>query len=268
MSVVQVTPCILTEKWSDFVEWSAGVFDMPVACRFDEQGWGRLSAPSPGVTVIDARHFESSANGKQTVVELEVGGIDSTLERAVARGARVLTEPMEVTDGGFHAAIETPQDIVLFLWEDRAVEEADTKVHQGPVNFTVARQIDASPEAVFEAATSAEHHEKFFVDDSTADFGKADVVTWTWDEYGDFDLHQLEFRPNEYVAFSWETDMGYHTRVQFAVSSNEKGARLAITESGWDADTRAQKVAFDHCEGWTQFLDNLRFYLEHGIERS
>jgi uncharacterized protein YndB with AHSA1/START domain/predicted enzyme related to lactoylglutathione lyase len=265
MTVLQMTPCVLTERWSEFIEWSARVFDMPVACRFDEQGWGRLSASSPGVTVIDAQHFAASAGSRQAVVELEVSGIEGAIKRAVELGARLLTEPTEVGDGGWHAAIETPQEIALFLWEDRSSDDAEQGIHQGPVHFTVARQIDAPPEEVFAAATQAEHQEKFFVDDAKGDLDREEVITWTWDGYGEAEVQRLEFRPNDYVAFSWEGL--YPTRVQFTVTATEDGARLAITESGWDADNRGLKEAFDHCEGWTQFLDNLKVYLEHGIER-
>lgn len=268
MSVLQITPCVLSPKWSEFLEWSARVFDMPVACRFDDQGWGRLAASSPGVTVIDRQHFQDWIDDQKTVVELEIDNVDRALKRAIDQGAKLVDEPLDA-EGGRIAAIETPQDVVLFLWqEDRAAEAAEPVVHQGPVQFTVARQIAASAEEVFQAATEAEHQKKFFVDDASADFEEADVVTWTWEEHGDFDLHMLEFRPNEFVSFSWESGAGpYHVKTQFGVTAHGDGARLAITSSGWDPDTRGLKNAFDQCEGWTQFLDHIRFYLERQWQR-
>ena len=262
MSVIQIVPCILSNEWADFVEWMAQVFDLPVACRFDEQGWGRLLTQSPGITVIKADHFKHSHRSNQTVIELEVGNVQQALNRATARGANVVTPPAEVTPDGFHAALETPHGILLWLWENRASATASAdSVHQGPIHFTVDQHLDAPPSRVFEAITKSEELSAFFVSKATGDLAPQATVTWTWDGVGDEELSVLEFRPNEHVAFHWKADkLPYHTRIQFNLSAQDSGTRLAITESGWDGDTNGLRSAFSHCEGWTQFLSKLQGY--------
>jgi len=266
-TVLQMTPIVFTSDWSALVEWMAQTFDMPVSARFDEQGWGRLAAESPGLTVLSAEIFEDSRKGHDSVVELEVYGIKSVLQTAISAGAELVTEPVEVLEGMWHAAITSPQGVLLWLWDSGGPDEDEGDVHDGPIDFTVSRRVSASPERAFDAVTRAADVEEFFVSNSSGDFDADETVTWTWEEYGDSDLEVVEFKPNEFVAFKWSAHRtGYRTRVQFSVRpGDDGGAEVAITESGWDADRRGMRSAFAHCEGWTSFLSNLRMYLDYDV---
>ena len=78
--------------------------------------------------------------------------------RGLEQGTTLVTEFTEVTEGGWHAAIDSPQGIRLFLWAgsapDRDVQSGDEPVSgDGPVHFTVSHQIDAPADVVFDAAT-------------------------------------------------------------------------------------------------------------------
>ena len=91
-------------------------------------------------------------------------------------------------------------------------------------------------------------------------------MTWSWEGHDDARLDVLELRPNEHVAFRWQAEgLEYHTRTQLSLTPRETGTRLAVTESGWDADSRGMRSAFCHCQGWTQFVDALKVYLEHDL---
>ena len=266
MGVVQMTPCTLSNRWSEFVEWSARVFDLPVACRFDDKGWAQLSASSAGIKVIDPRLYGPSGAKEQTVVQLEVRMLKRTVERAVGAGAKLVTPPEELPDqGALFATIESPQGIVLWLWDPRS--EPDTgRINQGPLHFTVHRQLAAPPARVFEAITKKEHLESFFVHRVDGDIVTDPKVTWFFEGHGAFEVHRMEVVVNEFLSFHWRADrQSYHTRAQFAVTPSNVGTELTVTESGWDADARGLKKAFDNCEGWTTFLGNLAMYLEHDI---
>ena len=267
MSVLQMTPCVLTENWSELVEWCAMTFDIPVACRFDKAGWGRLATTSPGVTIISNDHFQASTDGREAIVELEVSNLKAHFGRAVRNGAEVVTEPSEVSPGSLHAAIRTPQGVLMWLYQSGPRTGSD-EINDGPVNFDVSRLIDAPIDTVFAAATQAAHLTKSFVDAASGDLGPGQTVTWTWDHYGSGDVHVTQFRPNKFLAFRWRGAADYDTRVQYAFTEEEGKTRLAITESGFDNDARGLKEAFDNCGGWTQFLASLKTYLEHGIEKA
>ena len=57
MSVIEMSPCILSERWSEVVEWCAHILDLPVSCKFATEGWARLCAASEGITVVDPRRL-------------------------------------------------------------------------------------------------------------------------------------------------------------------------------------------------------------------
>jgi uncharacterized protein YndB with AHSA1/START domain len=265
MSVVQMSPCILSERWSEVVEWSARILDLPVACRFASEGWARLFAETDGITVVDPRRFGAAAAGG-LVLDLEVRMLARVVERAKSAGAKIIAQPQKSADGTLRAAIETPQGVVLWLRDTRGTKSEGDRVHQGPLHFTVNRRLAAPPARVFEAITKKEDLEAFFVTGVKGNLAKDDKAVWTFEGHGDHPLYRMELAVNEFLSFHWGGDtQGYHTRVQFALTPAEAGTELTITESGWDANRKGLKQAFDNCEGWTTFLGNLAMYLEHGI---
>ena len=55
MSIIQINPCIVSERWAEVVEWAARVLDVPVAC--DSEGWALLHAASEGMLVLAPSRF-------------------------------------------------------------------------------------------------------------------------------------------------------------------------------------------------------------------
>jgi uncharacterized protein YndB with AHSA1/START domain len=266
MSVIQMSPCILSERWSEVVEWCARILDLPVSCRFAVDGWARLCAASEGITVIDPRRFGAEASGG-LALDLEVRMLPRVVERAKAANARVVSPPSRGKDGILRAAIETPQGVALWLRElPRRSAETTGGVHQGPLHFTVNRRFAAPPARVFDAITKKADLESFFVTQVRGDFAKDETIVWGFEGHGEHLQHRIDLKINEFLSFRWgEGSQGYDTLVQFSLNPCDSGTELAITESGWDADPRGLKQAFDNCEGWTTFLGNLAMYLEHGI---
>jgi uncharacterized protein YndB with AHSA1/START domain len=266
MSVIQINPCIVSERWTEVVEWAARVLDVPVAC--DSGGWALLHAATEGMLVLAPSRFAAAsrpADGS-VVLELQVRGVGPTVERARHAGARVVASPNKAADGTMRAAIETPHGVVLWLRDETAkVTKRSGVLNDGPLHFTVQRSFAVPPARVFEAITKKEDLEAFFVAKVEGDLAKDETATWSFEEDGAFPIHRIDVKVNEFLSFHWASFQGYDTRVQFAVRPADGGAELAITESGWNADARGQQGAFDNCEGWTTFLANLSLYLEHGI---
>lgn len=261
MSIVQINPCIVSERWTEVVEWAARVLDVPVSC--DSEGWARLQATSDGILVLDPKRFASAS---PLVLELQVPAVGPTVDRAKNAGAKVLSAPTRAADGTMRAEIETPQGVHLALRDEIGRSTKRTgAINDGPLHFTVNRKIAAPPARVFEAITKKEDLEAFFVPKVEGSLAKDERVTWTFPGHGAFSLQRIDLKVNEFLSFHWPARQAYDTRVQVALRAKDGGTEVAITESGWNADARGQRAAFDNCEGWTTFLANLSLYLEHGI---
>ena len=194
--------------------------------------------------------------------------MEAALERARVNRAKVLSEPAPVVGGGGRQArIQLPTGVVLWLWE--ADEEAvnNSALGDGPLHFSVRRRIQAPAERVFEAITKADQLSRYFVKEAKQDIRAGETVTWIWE--GDaVALEVTRVVPNETVEFLWEAyGVDYLTRVRFDVVPHPNmHTRLTVVESGWHNDARGRQSAFDHAEGWTEFLLHARLWIEKGID--
>ena len=115
--------------------------------------------------------------------------------------------------------------------------------------------------------TRADELSRFFVKKASADLREGTDVTWSWD--GDVEvLEVLRVVPDEMVEFVWEAyGVDYLTRVRIdVISRNAEETRLTIIESGWFDDARGRQSAFNHAEGWTEFLLHARLWIEKGLD--
>jgi uncharacterized protein YndB with AHSA1/START domain len=80
-------------------------------------------------------------------------------------------------------------------------------------------------------------------------------------------LEVLRVVKDQTVEFVWEAyGVDYLTRVRFDVVGLGKETRVTVVESGWHNDARGRQSAFDHAEGWTEFLLHLRLWIEKGLD--
>lgn len=138
--------------------------------------------------------------------------------------------------------------------------------------------INASPETVYDVVSRPEHIANWFSDEAALEpvAGSRGVLTFRMGEAGTATIEVTVVsadRPHLF-AFSWispERQRATPTAtdsilVQFRITAEADGARLAVIESGldsvaWDEATQAAYAA-EHYEGWENFLLRLRHYAE------
>ena len=115
--------------------------------------------------------------------------------------------------------------------------------------------------------TQASELSRYFVKSAKGNLEVGVDVTWSW-ESDAVGLEVVRVVPNQTVEFLWEAyGVSYLTRVRFDIVPHGKDeTRVTIIESGWHNDARGRQSAFDHAEGWTEFLLHLRLWLEKGLD--
>jgi uncharacterized protein YndB with AHSA1/START domain len=139
------------------------------------------------------------------------------------------------------------------------------KAGEGSVNFTVGTSIKSNIETVWNNACKAEKVKKFFTTDARRDLDKGGEVLWAWGDEGAL-INVLEVYPFEKITFEWNGyNVDYRVRCEFIFEIDSGKIIVKIKESGWDMNEEGIKSAFANCSGWTEFLNALKVYTEHGI---
>lgn len=138
-------------------------------------------------------------------------------------------------------------------------------VASGKVSFTVSQRFRAPMKKIWDAATKKTHLKKFFVDTVSGDFtDQFETVFWGFSGHGEFPIYPVGYAPGEYLEFYWPM---YGTKsklshVLFEFEQKNGVVTVKITESGWSQS--GMKYAFANCEGWTEFLVNMKAYVKYG----
>ena len=265
MSVtVRVQPVVLARDWRGTLDWLSRVFELPITQAHEGSRFGELlvSGDHVGVLGRDVPHAGEATGA----LEVEVFDLEAALERATNNGAEVLSAPQSIADSGRQASVRLPTGVVLWLWEPDEEQDGSEALGTGPLYFSVRRKIKASPERVFAAVTQASELERYFVKSAKGDLQVGKDVTWSW-ESDAVGLEVIRVVPNLTVEFVWEAyGVDYLTRVRFDIVGLGSETRVTIVESGWHNDPRGRQSAFDHAEGWTEFLLHLRLWIEKGLD--
>lgn len=262
---VRVQPVIVARDWRATLDWLSRVFELPITAAHESSQFGQILTSAERVGVV-GRSVPVGEGG--CVLEVEVFDLEAALERAQVNKAKLISGPEEVTSGGGRQArIQIPTGVTLWLWEADEEAEPHAALGDGDLHFSVRRRINAPAEKVFEAITRADQLTRYFVKDAKGDLKSGADVTWIWE--GDaVALEVTRVVPNETVEFVWEAyGVDYLTRVRFdVVPHSNMHTRLTVVESGWHNDARGRQSAFDHAEGWTEFLLHARLWIEKGID--
>lgn len=90
-------------------------------------------------------------------------------------------------------------------------------------------------------------------------------VLWTWEDYGAELSIRVERADLEHIAFFW-TATGAETRVDLRLEALSDGrTRVLAREESWPLDEGGAASYGQQVQGWTNMLDCLKAYLEHGI---
>ena len=138
---------------------------------------------------------------------------------------------------------------------------------------TITRDIviNASPETVYDVVSRPEHIAEWFSDEADLEpvAGARGVLTWPDEREPETSMIEVTVvtadRPHLF-AFSWispERQRATPTAteavlVEFRITAEADGTRLAVSESGLDAvdwdDAGRAAYAADHTSGWERFL--------------
>ncbi|MDT7789854.1 MAG: hypothetical protein QOF58_8273 [Pseudonocardiales bacterium] len=134
--------------------------------------------------------------------------------------------------------------------------------------------INASPQRVWNALTSAEHLGTWFGDAgaTVSALEPGGEVTLTWAEHGTGRAIIEKVEPESFFSWRWSGPLGPDpvpgnaTLVEFTLTPEGDGTRLKVVESGFSTLDRPVEKQEWHRErnvdGWGHELDELREYLE------
>ncbi len=143
------------------------------------------------------------------------------------------------------------------------------------LKFKVSARIARPVEEVFEAVADPARLSKYFTTGGAVgrlETGK--TVQWDFADFpGAFPVQVVEVESNRRIEIRWGANdksppdgQPYETTTVFTFSALDDGRTLVtIEESGWPETETGLKAAFGNCQGWSQMLDALKAWVEHGI---
>lgn len=141
----------------------------------------------------------------------------------------------------------------------------DTEIHQNTL-------VRASPEAVYDALTTAEGLDAWFTRGSEVDARPGGSIIFRWRDWGpdhytnDSTGKILEATRPEKFVFQWHSDNpSYATTIEIIFHATDEGTVIRLREYGYH-DTPSGRAAMLECAaGWGEALTLLKFYVEHRI---
>ena len=138
-------------------------------------------------------------------------------------------------------------------------------------------RIAAPVERVWSALTDAKHLGTWFGDaGATIDLRPGGAITLTWEKNGTARGRVERVERPTLFSFRWirgsheEPEPGNHTLVEFTLTSQGGGTVLRMVESGIRglamAEAKLREYVRSHEHGWSVELDELRDYVEKGLE--
>lgn len=153
------------------------------------------------------------------------------------------------------------------------------------LKFRVAARIARPVHEVFEAVADPAKLSRYFTTggaDGRLETGA--TVTWDFADFpGAFPVEVVEVIPDDKIVLKWEANEGeppnlsdsdgkvrraaYQTTVTLTFTPLDDNSRtlLEIREEGWRENQGALQASYGNCQGWSQMLDALKAWVEHGI---
>lgn len=134
-------------------------------------------------------------------------------------------------------------------------------------SFEVQIRVQKPLAAVFEAVVDPAQLSRYFVQEASARPTTGSTVQWRFaEDPGVFPVSFHEVTRDQRVAFSWGSDDGTQTRVEFTFTElAPDDTRVTVRESGWKDDAAGRKASYGNCGGWMHMLCCLKAWLEYGI---
>lgn len=246
------------ERWfteKAFVSEAEGRFDF----------WGRHTPGNPGPD--EGRHrLRAFEPEKRLAFEWNLRGKDTTVDIALERSARGTSlrlthdapergeTEISLTDYWFLSF----ENLRRFVEEGKAPVLCDySTIPKGGAELVV--DIEAAPEAVFEALIRPEVLDRWMTAKSTVEPVVGGSMSFGWPSEGPVRI--LSIVPNEELSYSWEQGKDPETIVTWSLESpngRRTATRLTLVHSGFGRDPE------DFRTGWLKHIVWMKALLERG----
>ncbi|MBC9934195.1 SRPBCC domain-containing protein [Chitinophaga qingshengii] len=137
----------------------------------------------------------------------------------------------------------------------------------GPLIITASMQVAKSPAEVFEAIVDPQKMSHYFISSGSGRMEEGETVVWSFaEETGKFDIPVKKIVRYTEIGFEWEGAANHTTQVNITLAPSKSGGTVVtVTEGELPLDATGLKWFSQNTFGWTNFLDCLKAYLEHGI---
>jgi uncharacterized protein YndB with AHSA1/START domain len=133
--------------------------------------------------------------------------------------------------------------------------------------------IEAPPQRVWEAVTTAEHLGTWFGDaGAEIDLRPGGALMLRWKDFGEVRGRVEQVEPPRFFSYHWgwpegsPIEPGHQTLVEFTLDPDGAGTRLRVVESGFAGlkgdDEAKAKHHEENSGGWTSELAELKSYAE------
>ena len=116
---------------------------------------------------------------------------------------------------------------------------------------------------VFDAIVNPDHLTKYFISNSSGPILAGKELTWEFGDFpGPFPVKVVEVQTNELISFVWDPE----TQVDIRLKANGPDKTIVnISEGAKELNDENLQWLISNTGGWSNFLDCLKAYLEHGI---
>ena len=131
------------------------------------------------------------------------------------------------------------------------------------VTAKAAIGIQKPVEEVFEAILNPDIMSQYFISKGNGRLEEGTEVQWEFPEFdGSFPVQVKEVKENELISFVWDPD----SFVEIRLEKGKNGDTVVrVSEEGHQNDEAGIKWLVGQTEGWTNFLNCMKAWLEYGI---
>lgn len=129
-----------------------------------------------------------------------------------------------------------------------------------------AIQIQRPVHSVFEAIIDPAHMTQYFISKSSGHMKTGRALIWEFPEFkGENNVRVDTIKQDEYISFYWEIGKQEMLVEIVLTPTGEDATIVRITEKEMDNTPEGIQWLKGNTEGWTNFLNCLKAYLEYGI---
>jgi uncharacterized protein YndB with AHSA1/START domain len=136
-----------------------------------------------------------------------------------------------------------------------------------PLEIKAALQIAKPVHEVFDAIVDPAKMSNYFISDSTGKMEEGKDLVWHFPEFSiQVPVRVGSIKKDRYVSFVWDGEDGRDHLVEISLEPyGDQSSVVRVTEHGGLNDEAGIKWLKGNTEGWANFLNCLKAWLEYGI---